>query len=728
MAAMDVRPTVRSREEEAFVPRKKFKTSDLPLNSTQRAIIDGLLHTIKKKGEYDALRKKIWSEYAESVSLILQTMFRPTSVCAIGLLTPVSFQEDKKEFNSSLNELAESETDRDPSLLSRDRGKAATLMQGAVDRSDVYKSVELSLDKLIAAHIGHIQEAGREIRKAEAGEDIAFEEEKRGNKTDEEYAKESTARREAREETRKKEEARKRREDEMEKLRAEEKKKKLELEKLRSADERRREEEAKEARREKERVAQRAAAEQLEKEREAERRERYERRKREELERGRDSGRSRHQAESHSRERYRSSHRGSEPHRDLSPQAIKQEAQPSPDPSAAPPAVDEKALEAAALELLLREGRELAAKNTLTNPPTRSESLEPPISRKPHFSSRTPGTPTIEPHPGPKLTYSTTNLPATHSSRLPRSPHHSHSGHHRNSDRSPSHSHHHHRDHYRSRSRSTSRRHSARYDLSPDAKAAWKAKASAQRERDAEAYKRARSRSPTYERESREHHHYHESSRRYSISSHDRGERGDRGERREGERERSGRHESEKYDKEYRERSYTAHRRNRDKSPVEIDRYVPGGGSMTVTVAASHRDGRRERGDRDSHRERGDRDGHRERGDRDRERDRSERDREGGSYKDGERDRESRSYREGTEREGRHRESREAHREHRDAERESRGYRDGERESRSHRDGERESRGHREDEREGRGHRESGREGRGGYVEIDRYVPGREKR
>lgn len=55
-------------EEPAFIPPKRFKTSELPLSSTQRSTIDSLLHTIKKKGEYDALRKKVWSQYAESVS------------------------------------------------------------------------------------------------------------------------------------------------------------------------------------------------------------------------------------------------------------------------------------------------------------------------------------------------------------------------------------------------------------------------------------------------------------------------------------------------------------------------------------------------------------------------------------------------------------------------------------------------------------------------------------
>lgn len=55
-------------EGESFTPRKRFKASELPLNAAQRSTIDGLLHTIKKKGEYDTLRKKVWSQYAESVS------------------------------------------------------------------------------------------------------------------------------------------------------------------------------------------------------------------------------------------------------------------------------------------------------------------------------------------------------------------------------------------------------------------------------------------------------------------------------------------------------------------------------------------------------------------------------------------------------------------------------------------------------------------------------------
>lgn len=69
MVALDAMVGKHQLEEPALAPRKRFKTSELPLNSTQRSSIDGLLHTIKKKGEYDALRKQVWSQFAESVSV-----------------------------------------------------------------------------------------------------------------------------------------------------------------------------------------------------------------------------------------------------------------------------------------------------------------------------------------------------------------------------------------------------------------------------------------------------------------------------------------------------------------------------------------------------------------------------------------------------------------------------------------------------------------------------------
>jgi hypothetical protein len=67
MATPDAMAGKHKLDEPASVPRKRFKASELPLTSTQKSSIDSILHTIKKKGEYDTLRKKVWSQFAESV-------------------------------------------------------------------------------------------------------------------------------------------------------------------------------------------------------------------------------------------------------------------------------------------------------------------------------------------------------------------------------------------------------------------------------------------------------------------------------------------------------------------------------------------------------------------------------------------------------------------------------------------------------------------------------------
>lgn len=67
MASVDTMGGTHLLEHPELPPRKRFKTSELPINATQKSTIDGLLHTIKKKGEYDLLRKKVWSQFEESV-------------------------------------------------------------------------------------------------------------------------------------------------------------------------------------------------------------------------------------------------------------------------------------------------------------------------------------------------------------------------------------------------------------------------------------------------------------------------------------------------------------------------------------------------------------------------------------------------------------------------------------------------------------------------------------
>ena len=74
MASTELLPTKRTLDDAVLPQPRRFKASDLPLSSTQRASIENLSNMIKKKGEFDILRKKIWSLYADSVSQITYLM------------------------------------------------------------------------------------------------------------------------------------------------------------------------------------------------------------------------------------------------------------------------------------------------------------------------------------------------------------------------------------------------------------------------------------------------------------------------------------------------------------------------------------------------------------------------------------------------------------------------------------------------------------------------------
>lgn len=650
-------------------------------------------------------------------------------------------------------------------------------MQGTVDRSDIYKSVESSLDRLLAEHLGHVEATIREIRRAEVGADAAAEEWKRGNKTDEEYAAEAAMRRVAREEQKKKDEARKRREEEKEMLRAEEAKKKAELERLRRREERRKEEAAKKASQAKDREANRALLRKAEEENERRRQERRERHAREELERN--------ALKEPSHERVQSAHREPEsiaPVQDaLMPDAA------SPETPSVPP-IDDKDLEAIALERLLNEGRELAAKAGSSLNFERSEPLDPASLRKSQSVKGLPSPPkgpasdrinsplSFEPPKGPRLSYSKSNRP-TYSPHPPET---------------------------QRRSRSPSRQpyHATPSRDSPDlrrtndseAKAAWKKQAVARRDDEGEYYKAStpREKSATREREDeyryRAYHeegehpkgppqvyyeersregerykerdykdpdHYRERKRDYRPSRHDRSrsrehrERGreiyrDRESRshrvrdHDRDRDRSTRYEDPHRDRERRSRSPTARSshhipydkssidtrssrpsdRPRPKSPVEIDRYVPST-SARARDPERHRQGHDGADERDRERERPTtRDGHKE----------VEQEGERPSTRDAYKERERLAPKDGNKVVDDHRErerpaTRDGYKE-RDKERERPptrdDYRDRERVRERDRHGERLQ--DKERDRDRHGDRDS-REKKG-YVEIDRYVPG----
>lgn len=63
----DVKSSTKRPIDIEHVKRKKFKTDDLPLSSAQHAIIDKLLHSFKKKGGFDSVRKQIWADFNDGV-------------------------------------------------------------------------------------------------------------------------------------------------------------------------------------------------------------------------------------------------------------------------------------------------------------------------------------------------------------------------------------------------------------------------------------------------------------------------------------------------------------------------------------------------------------------------------------------------------------------------------------------------------------------------------------
>jgi hypothetical protein len=49
--------------------RKPIKLSDLPITSTQRDAINGLMEALKKKGEFDRIRNAVFADFSSSVCL-----------------------------------------------------------------------------------------------------------------------------------------------------------------------------------------------------------------------------------------------------------------------------------------------------------------------------------------------------------------------------------------------------------------------------------------------------------------------------------------------------------------------------------------------------------------------------------------------------------------------------------------------------------------------------------
>jgi hypothetical protein len=154
-------------------PRKKPKTSDLPLSSAQRSSIEGMLHTFKKKGDFDSLRKKAFQQYNESAQ--------------------------RGMFEASLRAFTGAEIEREPfKYLRPDRRLAAPLLEGAAARAEVYEKSQADVDNYIEQFLANAEETLRDIRRKEIGKAAAADEQARGVKSEEAYAAEAEVRRKER--------------------------------------------------------------------------------------------------------------------------------------------------------------------------------------------------------------------------------------------------------------------------------------------------------------------------------------------------------------------------------------------------------------------------------------------------------------------------------------------------------------------------------------------------
>lgn len=159
---------IASRHVNGEPPRKRFKASELPLTQHQRTAIDNLVHTFKKKGQFDTLRKTAYSAFEDSAA--------------------------KENYITSLTAFAESELDRNHALLGKDRRQAAPLIEGAAERKDVYKQTEHDVERMIDDALVGAEDTLREIRGKIVGKEAAAAELDKGSKSDAEYLRESAAR------------------------------------------------------------------------------------------------------------------------------------------------------------------------------------------------------------------------------------------------------------------------------------------------------------------------------------------------------------------------------------------------------------------------------------------------------------------------------------------------------------------------------------------------------
>lgn len=128
--------------------------------------------------------------FASKPGRTLKNPYVPSSCCRVSMRTPSLpnwrldiglpriLQGYEAQIVAEILKVAEQEIENNPTqLLTLDRGKAAALIDGAVDRSEVYQRAQAKVYELINKVA--LEANMRAIRKAEIGEESAEEEDRK---------------------------------------------------------------------------------------------------------------------------------------------------------------------------------------------------------------------------------------------------------------------------------------------------------------------------------------------------------------------------------------------------------------------------------------------------------------------------------------------------------------------------------------------------------------------
>ncbi len=121
-----------------FLPSAGHRVVVLIMETNQTPTADAYITAFKRKGHFDALRKELLGAFESSPA--------------------------NDDLSERLRRVVDGEVERDPSLLARDRSKAATLIAGAVDRTDIYLNAEKEIEQRILTSVAFKEKLDASIR------------------------------------------------------------------------------------------------------------------------------------------------------------------------------------------------------------------------------------------------------------------------------------------------------------------------------------------------------------------------------------------------------------------------------------------------------------------------------------------------------------------------------------------------------------------------------------